>query len=163
VGHARFYFLTEEAGATPKAPVTIADRDDEVLMSTETLHLDPGNSPYLQAQVGAEDPATLRRHAKDMSVLLRLNAEIHDIADSDALQAVLLQRVFESVPAENGVILLGNTVEQLVSGARLVREEGRPFYLSKTIVQQGMSSGRAVLQNDILAAGNASESLRTSG
>jgi len=163
VGHARFYFLTEEAGASPKAPITIADREDEVLMSTETLHLDPGNSAYLQAHLGAEDPATLRRRAKDMSVLLRLSAEIHDIADSEDLQAVLLQRLFESVPAENGVILLGNTVEQLVSGARLVREEGRPFYLSRTIVQQGMASGRAVLQNDILASGNASESLRSSG
>src|SRR4030095_8283784 len=114
IGHSLFYFLTEEAGASP---VTIADREDEVLMSTQTLHLDPRNSAYLQAQLGAEDPATLRRHAKDMSVLLRLNAEIHDIADSEDLQTVLLQRVFESIPAENGVILLGNTVEQLVSGA----------------------------------------------
>ena len=163
VGHARFYFLIEEAGASPKPAVTIEDREDETLMSTETVQLDPGNSAYLRSQLGSEDTATLRRHAKDMSVLLKLNAEIHNIADSENLQEVLLQRIFETVPAENGVILLGSTVDQLVSGARLVREEGRSFYVSRTIVQQVMTSGCAVLQNDILSSGNASESLRSSG
>ena len=164
VGRARFLFFLkeEEVGASPEPAVTIED-GEEALVASETVQLDPHNSAYLRAELGSEDMATLQRRAKDMSVLLKLTAEIHDIADSASVQDVLLQRIFETIPAENGVILLGTTVDQLSSGTRLFREESRPLYVSRTIVQQVMSSGCAVLRNDLFAAGDTSESLKFSG
>lgn len=161
VGRARFYFLLDEMVVPPKPLVSIEDRENEALISSETVQLDPVNSAYFRAHFATEDTATLQRRARDMGVLLRLNAEIHDIADSETLQNVLLQRIFETVPAENGVTLLGNSVDQLVTGARMLRED-RPFYVSRTIVQEVMTSGRAVLRSDLLGEG-ASESLRASG
>jgi two-component system response regulator HydG len=162
VGHVRFCFLIEE-GAAPVAPAVTIEDVAETLVRTETIQLDPQNSVFLRRNLGAEDASALQRRAKDLSVLLRLNAELHDIADTEALQTRLLERVFETIPAEDGVILLGNSVEQLVAGARLSRKPSRPSYISKTILQEAMSSGRAVLRNDLLAASNASESLRQAG
>ena len=88
-----------------------------------------------------------------MSVLLRLNAEIHDIPDTESLQNVLLKRIFETIPAENGVILLGNTRRSTGFRGPLLRKQGQPLYVSKTILQETMMSGHAVLRNDLLAAG----------
>ena len=164
IGHARFRFLLNDDVVAPAPAVTIQEDHEEVgLMSTETIQLDPQNSAFLRTQLGLEDPAALQRRTRDMSVLLRLNAEIHDIADTESLQNVLLKRIFETIPAENGVFLLGNSVDQLVSGATLLRKQGQPLYVSRTILQETMMSGRAVLRNDLLAAGEVSESLRKAG
>ena len=161
VGHVRFYFLTEEGQNSVAASVTIEDTV-ESLISTETVHLDPVNSAYLR-RTPVTDTAALQRRAKDMGVLLRLNAELHDIADAETLQNTLLERIFETIPAENGVILLGSSVDQLVSGATLSLKPGRPVSASKTILQEVMTSGRALLRNDLLGSGDVSESLRTAG
>ena len=164
VGHARFQFLLNDGVVASTPAVTIEeDREAVGLMSSETIQLDPRNSAFLRTQLGLEDTAALRRRTRDMSVLLRLNAEIHDIPDTKSIQEVLLKRIFETIPAENGVFLLGNTVDQLVSGATLLRKQGQPLYVSRTILQETMSSGHAVLRNDLLATGSVSESLRKAG
>jgi len=162
VGHVRFYFLLEE-GDVPATPALAIDDSEDELISSETIHLDPVNSAYLRRNLGVQDTPALQRTARDMSVLLRLNAELHTIVESESLQNALLERIFETIPAENGVILLGNTVEQLISGARRVREPAPPLYISSSILQEVMNSGRAVLRNDLLAAGDVSESLRHAG
>ncbi|HET9215424.1 MAG TPA: sigma 54-interacting transcriptional regulator [Terriglobia bacterium] len=162
VGHVRFYFLVEE-GSIPLAPkVTIEDREADELISSETVQLDPVNSSFLRRNLSLED-AALQRRAKDLSVLVRLNAELHDIPDTETLQKTLLERIFETIPAENGAILLGNTVDQMVSGATLSRRPARSLYVSRTILQQVMASGRAVLRNDLHGQGDVSQSLKTSG
>jgi pSer/pThr/pTyr-binding forkhead associated (FHA) protein len=93
VGHIRFYFLVEE-GSIPLAPaVTIEDREAESLISSETVQVDPLNSFFLRRNPGLEDSA-LQRRAKDLSVLVRLNAELHDIPDTETLQKTLLERIF---------------------------------------------------------------------
>jgi transcriptional regulator with GAF, ATPase, and Fis domain len=162
VGYERFYFLVEEDTNTPSA-VAIEDKQDDEPHSSNTVQLDPLNSAFLRAQVAAEDVQTVRRRAKDMSVLLKLNVEIHNIADSESLQKSLLQRIFEIIPAEDGVILLGNSVNRLLPGARLLRDKGGTLYLPRTILQQVLSSGCAVLRNDLPEAGDVSDSIRASG
>jgi transcriptional regulator with GAF, ATPase, and Fis domain len=98
-----------------------------------------------------------------MGVLLRLSAELHNIPDSEGLQNSLLERIFETIPAENGVILLGNTLDQLVSGASRTQGATPSLYISRTVLQEVMTSGHAVLRNDLFAASDVSESLRQAG
>ena len=164
VGHVRFHFLLEEGGIPSTPAVAIEDGEAETFVSSQTVHLDPLNSAYLRRNLGLVDTPALQRTARDMSVLLRLNAELHDIPDSEGVQNALLERIFETIPAENGAILLGNTIDQLVSGAaKRLREPAAPLYISKSILQEVMTSGRAVLRNGLLAAGDVSESLRQAG
>ena len=163
VGHVRFNFLLEEGSVPSLPPVAIEDPEGEALISTQTVHLDPINSAYFRKNLGVENTAGLQRTARDMSVLLRLNAELHSIPDSEGVQNALLERIFETIPAENGVILLGNTIDQLVSGAHRLRQPGPALHVSSMILQEVMTSGRAVLRNDLLAAGDVSESLRQAG
>jgi transcriptional regulator with GAF, ATPase, and Fis domain len=158
VGRARFCFLIDA-----KPAVTIEDREEAALISSETAQLDPLNSSYLRTHLGSEDLVTLQRRAKDMSVLLKLNTEIHDMVDSESVQEGLLRRIFEIIPAENGVILLGTNVDELVPGTRLLRDESRTLYVSRTIVREVMQSGCAVLRNDLFAADDTSQSLKSSG
>jgi transcriptional regulator with GAF, ATPase, and Fis domain len=160
VGYERFYFLVEEGGP---AAVTIEESQDDKPFAGHTMQLDPLNSAFLRAQVAAGDAQTLQRRARDMSVLLKLNADIHNIPDSEGLQNSLLQRIFEIIPAEDGVILLGNSVNRLLPGARLLRDKSGTLYLPRTILQQVMSSGCAMLRNDLPDAGDLTDSVRASG
>ena len=161
VGHVRFQFLLEEG--MPRAGVAIEETEPESFISTETVYLSPGDSAYLRANVKLEDTEALRRRAKDLSVLVRLNTELHDIEDTQSLQAVLLDRIFETIPAESGVILLGETVDRLVSVASNERHPSQSLYVSRTILQETMSSGCAVLRNDLLGAASSSDSVRSAG
>ena len=162
IGHVRFCFLLEEEKA-PRPKVAIEDREAGDLISSATVHLSPRDSSYLRKNVRLEDSAALQRRARDLSVLVRLNSELHDIADIPSLESVLLDRIFETIPAENGVILLGETTDRLVSGASQARDPSRPLYVSRTILQEAMTSGCAVLRNDLLGAANSSVSLRSAG
>jgi len=163
VGHMRFHFLVEEGNVPPTPAVTIEESDAETLISTETVHLDPLNSAYLRRNLGLVDTPALKRTTRDMGVLLRLNAELNNIPDSEGVQNALLERIFETVPAESAVVLLGNSIEQLVTGANRLREPARSVYVPKMILHEVMTTGRAVLRNDLLAAGDVSETLRQAG
>jgi transcriptional regulator with GAF, ATPase, and Fis domain len=162
IGHTRLQFLVGEDVALP-TKIHIADRDDGALVSTATTQLNLTDSAYLRAQFGNEDTPSLHRRAKDLSVLVKLSIELHDICDADELQDVLLQRIFERIPAEDGMIALGSTIDELVPGAQRLKQAGQPIYMSRTIVQQALTSGHAVLRNDLLAAKDTSDTIRSSG
>jgi transcriptional regulator with GAF, ATPase, and Fis domain len=163
IGHIKFYFLVTE-DASPLLPqVRIADIDEETLVSSATVQLNPTDSAYLRAQFADDDIASLRRRAKDMSALVKLSVEIHGLSDGAEVQDMLLQRIFERIPAEEGVVALGSSVDQLVAGAQRPRQLDRPISVSRKITHQVLTSGQAVLRNDLLAAEDTSETIRSSG
>lgn len=161
VGHARFQFLLDPS-LSPTPPVHL-EEDPEPPVNTETLRLHPQISAYLYSPIEG-DGEQLGRLARDMNVLLRLSGEVNGISGTVELQEVLLKRIFERIPAETGVILLGHNMDELVSSARTPQSlsvSGKPPYVSRTILQQVMTSGEAVLRNDLLAAPDTSLSLRS--
>ena len=96
-----------------------------------------------------------------MNAILRLNGEINSISDAVELQEVLLKRTLDRIPAETGAILLGNNVDELVAAAGTpdcVNVSAKPLYVSRAILQEVMSSGEAVLRNDMLSVPDAKQS-----
>ena len=161
IGHSEFCFVIGETSDLAVAAAGIADAESGVLLSSQTIQLDPRESMYLKATF-ARDIATLERVSHDMGVLLRFGSEISEIDDSRKLQEVLLDRIFEVVQAETGVILLGSDVERLLGGSPVSRRETageKQIEISRTIVEQVFKSGVALLCNDLLADQGYSESI----
>jgi two-component system response regulator HydG len=163
VGAARFCFLVDEEGIW--APIRITDDagaegTPASPIATETLRLHPQVSAYLYAPLHG-DGEYLGRLARDMNAILRLNGEINSISDAVELQEVLLKRTLDRIPAETGVILLGNSVDELVTAAgtpECVNVSAKPLYVSRAILQEVMESGEAVLRNDMLPVPDAKHS-----
>lgn len=164
IGETILYFLREEPSDVHRAPLRFEEIEDHYLVSSETVRLDPTESAYLKI-VRGDDLASLQRMAHDMSVLLTLNSEINQIPDTDKLQHLVLERIFEIVPAETGVILLGSRVNDLFLGTPVSRQRfgrGEPIGLSRSITVQVFMSGVALLRNDLLSDEVVAKSIATS-
>ena len=78
---------------------------------------------------------------------------VHSIHDLEQLQAQILNLTFEVVPAERGAILLDGNAETGISNPfSLViasRRSAQPVSVSRTITQQVMEQGIAILGADV--------------
>jgi transcriptional regulator with GAF, ATPase, and Fis domain len=155
IGHTCFYFVVDEeddsSGAASR--IRIEDFRDNTLLSSETIQLNPSDSAYLKSGT-THGPQALQRMARDMGVLLRLSKHINEVDDSSQLQKDLLERIFQIIPAESGVILLGSDLKTLLQGpfVSLHRSSAeRQIRVSRTIVQQVFASGESVLRNDLVS------------
>lgn len=163
VGHSRFRFLVQDFGAEPRQQVQLEDRDESAVFSTRTVQLNPTDSIYLKSDP-ASGMAQLRRLAHDMNVLLKLSAEINEIDDSGELQNLLLDRIFEIVPADNGAILASADHKSFLPSP-VFRERaasGSQIRVSRTITQMVLTSGQSMLRNDLLGDGAMSDSIAAS-
>jgi transcriptional regulator with GAF, ATPase, and Fis domain len=150
VGSTRFCFLLDDV--RPSFREIRFEEDADALISTDTTRL------------RVEDLVN-HRTTRNMGVLLQLSTEISQIDSSDSLQAMLLDRLFKIVPAEQGVILLGADISQLFVGTpaqyqRLNSQE--QIRLSRTLVEQVFTSRESLLRNDLLA-NTPTESIVASG
>src|SRR5437763_10166841 len=90
--------------------------------------------------------------ARDLAVLLKLCTTINALRDAEELQRHLLETIFEVIPAERGSFLrVGATVDEIVAVFGWAREtETRATVeVSRTIAQQVLQSGMALLSNDV--------------
>jgi Nif-specific regulatory protein len=88
---------------------------------------------------------------RNLSALMKVSTTINAIRGLDPLLERLLELLFEVVPAERGVILLttGESFDaSLVFGLDREQGKGRPINVSRTIVQQVLRDGVAVLASD---------------
>jgi len=151
IGSSRFYFLTND-DPVPTHEIQIDEGNDDNLVSTETKRLALSDSGG-------------RRSSHQLSLLLQLSTEINHVESSEKLQNVLLSRIFEFVPVQDGVILLGTDVHQLFAGGNVQRRRvARESHIrvSRSIVEQVLISGEAILRNDLLA-NSPTESVIASG
>jgi transcriptional regulator with GAF, ATPase, and Fis domain len=151
IGSTRFRFLLDESLTSPAGELRIVEPVDDVSALSDTTHLNPMDSAYLNGRIPA-DALRLQRMSQDMGVLLRLSAEINQIADSEKLQQTLLDRLFEIVPVEQGLIVLATDSSQLFVGSPVHRREsgpGEPIRVSRTVATQVFTSGQSVLLNDL--------------
>ena len=143
--------LHEGETALPAATVELNNgrvvaRSTIQLRSSEALYLHP-------EKVHGMLPPTARV-VRNLNSLLKISTVINSTRSIDALQQQLLEMIFEVVPAERGAILLAVPGQQDFSSvfARDRRTApDQPVQLSRTILNEVLRSGVAILCNDVLA------------
>jgi transcriptional regulator with PAS, ATPase and Fis domain len=100
IGDSLLLFVLEEDDAGSSNPVRF---DETVPVGQKLMQLHNQDSRYLNP---LKIPAVTERMARDLKTLLRLSTEMNSIRGQEALQHRLFELIFESVPADSGVILL---------------------------------------------------------
>ncbi len=94
-----FVVADDESGSSSPA----VRFDPTIMVGERMIQLQNHESLYLNP---LKVPAVTERMAKDLNTLLRISTEISSIRSQEALQHHLFKLVFESIPADSGVILL---------------------------------------------------------
>ena len=120
------------------------------LTGQETIQVQYGETRYQQSDRSPSELAPIARVASDLDTLLRVGSSINSVRNPEALQQVLLELVFESIPADRGAILLiGQGTDDFVSRVLKKKSDEDPFRYSRTLVDQVLQDGVAVLSNSI--------------
>ncbi|HKP81201.1 MAG TPA: sigma 54-interacting transcriptional regulator [Pyrinomonadaceae bacterium] len=147
IGDSQFLFLTHEGDAMSKSSDVTLDEATVISSSTVQFRFDHA----------------INLMARDLSALMKVSTTINSIRGLDDLLERLLELLFEVVPAERGAILLtneGSFETSLIFGLDRVQGKNQSVKVSRTIVQQVLRDGVALLANDGAAKStHASESL----
>jgi len=135
IGDSQFLFLLHEGDPPSKSSEVTIDEAQSVTGPTIQVRLDDA----------------VYQMARDLSALMKVSTAINAIRGLDELLPRLLELLFEVVPAQRGAILLANN-DSLSDGVvfALDRKHGkdRKVNISRTIVQQVLREGVAVLASD---------------
>lgn len=135
IGDSQFLFLTHDGEATSKSSDVKIDEAHMVSGSTLQIRFDDA----------------LYSMARDLSALMKVSTTINSIRGLDELLQRLLELLFEAVPAQRGAILLineGSFETSLVFGLDRARGKDQAVNVSRTIVQQVLRDGVALLASD---------------
>jgi len=135
IGDSQFLFLIHEGDATSKSSDVRIDEAHVVSGSTVQIRFDEA----------------IYQMTRDLSALMKISTEINSIRGLDNLLERLLDLLFEAVPAERGAILLTDESSfetSLVFGLDRVYGKDAAVNVSRTIVQQVLRDGVALLAND---------------
>lgn len=135
IGNAHFVFLTHDGEPASKSSDVTLDEAQVVGGSTVQIRFDDA----------------LYQMARDLSALMKVSTVINSIRGLDNLLERLLDLLFEVVPAQRGAILLTN--EGAFETSRVfaldrVRGKDQAVHVSRTIVQQVLRDGVALLAGD---------------
>jgi Nif-specific regulatory protein len=135
IGDSQFLFLTHEGETASRS--SEVNLDEAKVVSGPTLQIRMDDATYLMA--------------RDLSALMKISTSINAIRGLEDLLHRLLELLFEVVPAQRGAILL-TTDESLdssmVFGLDRVSGKDKAVTVSRTIAQQVMRDGVALLAND---------------
>jgi Nif-specific regulatory protein len=147
IGDSQFLFLAHEGDAMSKSSDVTLDEAQVISGSTVQFRFDHA----------------INLMARDLSALMKVSTTINSIRGLDDLLERLVELLFEVVPAERGAILLtdeGSVETSLVFGLDRAQGKNQAVKVSRTIVQQVLRDGVALLANDGAAkSSHASESL----
>jgi transcriptional regulator with GAF, ATPase, and Fis domain len=149
-GDSVFLFLVEEDERG--APSRVEFDDSQPSAETKLIH--PKEAIYLQPdRLLKELPAT-SAVARNLNALLKISRVVHAVRDLEELQALLLDLIFEVIPASRGAIMLAEGGAQEFSSlyAR-TRQAGQAqlVRVSRTIACQVMNEDVAILGVDVPA------------
>jgi Nif-specific regulatory protein len=151
IGDSQFLFLTHDDDAMSKS--SDVKLDEEHIVSGSTVQIRFDHAVYLMG--------------RDLSALMKVSTVISSIRTLDDLLERLIELLFEVVPAQRGAILLtdeGSFEANLVFGLHRVHGKNRAVTVSRTIVQQVLRDGVALLANDGVSEWTqASDSLISTG
>ncbi|HEV8169139.1 MAG TPA: FHA domain-containing protein, partial [Pyrinomonadaceae bacterium] len=135
IGDSQFLFLEHEGDSMSKSSDVRIEETQVVSGSTVQIRFD--HAIYLMG--------------RDLSALMKVSTTINSIRGLDDLLERLLELLFEVVPAQRGAILLvneGSFETSLVFGLHRTHGKNRAITVSRTIVQQVLRDGVALLAND---------------
>ncbi|MCA1612577.1 MAG: sigma 54-interacting transcriptional regulator [Acidobacteria bacterium] len=135
VGNYHFLFLTHETAHAPEA--VKLDQGIVVTGSTVRLRLEE----------------VLSSMARDLATLFKIGSALDSALAFSELQRQILEATLDAIPAERGAILWQDSDATTPAPTGAVdRSAGpqRPFNVSRTVVQQVMSEGVAMLCHDLL-------------
>jgi Nif-specific regulatory protein len=135
IGDSQFLFLMHEGDATSKSSDVRLEEAHVVSGSTIQIRFDDA----------------IYQMTRDLSVLMKISTSINSIRGLDNLLERLLELLFEVVPAQRGAILLTDQDSfetSLVFGLDRVLGKDASVTVSRTIVQQVLRDGVALLAND---------------
>jgi Nif-specific regulatory protein len=138
IGDSQFLFLTHEGEAASKSSDVRLDEARVVSGSTIQIRFDDA----------------VYQMTRDLSALMKISTTINWIRGLDNLLERLLDLLFEVVPAERGAILLmneGSFETSRVFGLDRVYGKDEAIHVSRTIVQQVLRDGIALLASDAAA------------
>ena len=151
IGDSQFVFLVHEGEVMSKS--SSVNLDDEHVISGSTVQFRFDHALNLMG--------------RDLSALMKVSTTINSIRGIDDLLERLLELLFEVVPAQRGAILLtneGSFETNLVFGLDRAHGKNRAVSVSRTIAQQVLRDGVALLANDgVSDSRHATESLVASG
>ncbi|HJY30975.1 MAG TPA: sigma 54-interacting transcriptional regulator [Pyrinomonadaceae bacterium] len=151
IGDSQFLFLTHEGDSMSKSSEVKIEETQVVSGSTVQIRFD--HAIYLMG--------------RDLSALMKVSTALTSIRSLDDLLEHLLELLFEVVPAQRGAILLtdeGSFVTSLVFGLHRTHGKNKAVTVSRTIVQQVLRDGVALLANDGVSEWTeASDSLISTG
>ncbi|HEY0385002.1 MAG TPA: sigma 54-interacting transcriptional regulator, partial [Pyrinomonadaceae bacterium] len=136
IGDYLFVFLLHEGES-----MSLANRvllDEGVNVSGATIQLRVADAFHLMA--------------RDLSALMKISTKINSIRGLAELQRQLLELIFEVVPAQRGAILLveeGEKEFRSVFGLDRRLGPNPAIRVSRTIAQQVLTEGVAILSNDV--------------
>ncbi|MBD0327173.1 MAG: sigma 54-interacting transcriptional regulator, partial [Pyrinomonadaceae bacterium] len=136
IGDYLFVFLLDEGESVPLSGRVLLD--EGVLVSGATIQVRVADAFHLMA--------------RDLSVLMKISTTINSIRGLEELQRQLLELIFEVVPAQRGAILLVEEGEREFSSVFGLDRRSGPnpaIRVSRTIAQQVLNEGVAILSNDV--------------
>ena len=135
IGDSQFLFLMHEGDATSKSSDVRLDEAKVLSGSTVQIRFDDA----------------IYQMTRDLSALMKISTTINSIRGLDNILERLLELLFEVVPAQRGAILLtdeGSFETSLVFGLDRAEGKNAAVNISRTIVQQVLRDGVALLAND---------------
>jgi Nif-specific regulatory protein len=151
IGDILLLFILHEA-ETDTAPALV-QLDEGDLITRSTIRLQREEALYLRPEKVLAALPTAARMARDLSALLKISTTINSLQGLEAIQRQLLELVFEAIPAERGAILL---VDKKLEGFTSVYGWNKLLglenvvHVSRTITNQVLREGIALLSNDIV-------------
>jgi Nif-specific regulatory protein len=138
IGDTQFLFLIHEGDVPSKS--SHVELEDQHVTSGSTIQISFNDALYLMA--------------RDLSALMKVSTTINAIRGLEDLQKKLLELLFEVIPANRGAILLteGKTDEfGSMTGLDRYGQSDETIKISRTIAQQVLKQGLAVLNNEVAA------------
>jgi Nif-specific regulatory protein len=135
IGDSQFLFLMHEGDATSKSSDVRIEEAHVVSGSTVQIRFDDA----------------IYQMTRDLAALMKISTSINSIRGLDNLLERLLELLFEVVPAQRGAILLTDQSSfetSLVFGLDRMLGKDASVTVSRTIVQQVLRDGVALLAND---------------
>ena len=146
IGDCQFLFLLHAGDANSKSSHVQLDNGQVLSGSTVQVRFD--DALYLMA--------------RDLSALMKVSTTINAIRGLEDLQKRLLELLFEVVPAQHGAILLtdeGSIENASVFGLDRAKGTDETVTVSRTIAQQVLRDGVALLTNDPTGVVSSADSL----
>jgi transcriptional regulator with GAF, ATPase, and Fis domain len=132
--------------------------EDRVTHATAKLR--PQDILYLQPDKILKELPSSSRLGRNLNALLKLSRVVHSTRDLEQLQARILELIFEVTPAERGAILLdgkGKAEFASVFARHRPCAQERAIQVSRTVTQQVVEEGIAILGGDVAGSGELRE------